>query len=231
MYKPNSGGTLEESGDAGLDGSGSDSCGDDDGLAGNGDQEDSEPFEEDGGHDRERVSERLEREPESGEDNGTEDSTDSSGDDCEGEEDGYEDDEPDVEDSGLNEGEAHHQSGVMMQSIYPGSNVTVLGAYCLLMEFKRVCKLSFSTMVVLLHLLQLLCPAGNLLPTTKYQLVKFAQRFKKSHTRIDFCRFCGKELERNQRCLSSSCLRSEPNSMIIVSPQRTLQQTISSRSS
>ena len=134
MYKPNSGGTLEESGDAGLDGSGSDSCGDDDGLAGNGDQEDSEPFEEDGGHDRERVSERLEREPESGEDNGTEDSTDSSGDDCEGEEDGYEDDEPDVEDSGLNEGEAHHQSGVMMQSIYPGSNVTVLGAYCLAVD-------------------------------------------------------------------------------------------------
>ena len=237
MYKPNSRGTLEESGDAGLDRSGSDDYGDDDGPAGSGDQfvedieDDSELFEEDGGLDREQVSGGLEREPENGEDDGLGNIVDSSGDDSEGEEDDYEDDEPDVEESRFNEGEAHDQSGVMMQSIYPGSNVTVLGAYCLLMEFKRVCRLSFSTMVVLLHLLQVLCPAGNLLPTTKYQLVKFAQRFTNSHSRIDFCRYCGKELERNQRCLSSSCPRSEPNSMIIISPQRTLQQTISSRSS
>ncbi len=78
----------------------------------------------------------------------------------------------------------------MSMEVYPGSKVTVLGAYCLLMEFKRLCKLPFSTMVILLNLLQLLCPVGNLLPKTKHQLVKFTRNSSSRHYRIDFCRSC-----------------------------------------
>ena len=83
----------------------------------------------------------------------------------------------------------------MSNKIYSGSQVTVLEAYCLLMELKRTCRLSFTTMVMLLSLLQILCPAGNLLPTSKHQLLKFAYQFKSKHSRIDYCRSCGNELE------------------------------------
>lgn len=118
-------------------------------------------------------------------------------------------------------------SDEMLKEIYPGSSVTVLGAYCLLMAFKRLCKVPFSTMVVLLNLLQLLCPAENLLPKNKYQLVKFAQRSASKHTRIDFCRSCRKELQRNKKCSSGSCPNTEPNTLIMISPESALQRIIS----
>ena len=113
-------------------------------------------------------------------------------------------------------------SNEMTMQIYPGSSVTVFGAYCLLMEFKRLCKIPFSTMFVLLNLLQLLCPVGNLLPTIKYQLVKFARQSTSLHSTIDFCRSCGTELQRNRRCHSRSCPKTEPNSMILISPDQTI---------
>ena len=115
----------------------------------------------------------------------------------------------------------------MSEPIYPGSSLTVLGVYCILMEFKRSCRLSFTTMAMLLNLLQLICPTGNKLPTTKYQLLRFAVSSKNTHSRIDYCRFCATKLQRNQRCPSSSCQRSEPNSIIFVSPENTLQHIIS----
>ncbi len=121
-------------------------------------------------------------------------------------------------------------SDQMTMPIYPGSEVTVFGAYCLLMEFcKRLCRIPFTTMVVLLNLLQILCPLGNLLPTTKYQLVKFAQKATSSHSQIDFCRSCNEELGRNKRCSSTSCPKSEPNTMLIISPDNDLQHTISGK--
>ena len=96
-----------------------------------------------------------------------------------------------------------------------------------LMEFKRSCRLSFTTMAMLLNLLQLICPTGNKLPTTKYQLLRFAVSSNNTHSRIDYCRFCATKLQRNQRCPSSSCQRSEPNNIILVSPENTLQHIIS----
>lgn len=113
----------------------------------------------------------------------------------------------------------------MAQPMYPGSSVTVLGAYCILMEVKRLCRLPFSTMVILLEVLQLLCPAKNLLPTTKYQLIKFARKFSSTNSRIDFCRSCGKLLQRRHKC--PQCQKTEVNSMILVSPDQALEQIIS----
>ena len=114
----------------------------------------------------------------------------------------------------------------MSNKIYSGSQVTVLEAYCLLMELKRICRLSFTTMVMLLSLLQILCPAGNLLPTSKHQLLKFAYQFKSKHSRIDYCRSCGDELESSCRCPSNTCRKEEPNSILLFSPNQAIQRII-----
>lgn len=116
----------------------------------------------------------------------------------------------------------------MFQPIYPGSDVTVAGAYCAIMEFKRICRLPFTTIVVLLQLLQLFCPAGNKLPTSKHQLKKFFQRYTTSYTRRNFCRSCNTEITgRSLLCSNRNCPRREPNSMIYLSPDRSLKRIIS----
>ncbi len=124
-----------------------------------------------------------------------------------------------------------HVTNGMAEPIYSGSNVTLLVAYCILMEFKSICRVSFSTMVMLLNLLQLLCPPGNCLPKTKYQLVKFAQMFDSSHSRIDYCHVCNKKLQSNRVCTSGRCKKGEPNSLILISPKSALPRTISGRCS
>lgn len=120
-----------------------------------------------------------------------------------------------------------YDSCEMAQPVYPGSSVTLLATYCLLMEFKRAYRLSFTTMVALLQLLQLLCPPNNILPTTKHQLVKFSRIFESQHSKIDFCRTCNKQLENKKPCSSAQCLKSEPNSLILISPIHAMQHTIS----
>ncbi len=118
----------------------------------------------------------------------------------------------------------------MFESIYPGSGITIAGAYCATMEFKRICRLPFTTIVVLLQLLQLLCPAGNKLPTTKYQLTKFFRKYKSSHTRRNFCRSCNTEIiGTSAKCSNRACPNREPNSLIYISPDHSLQRIISGK--
>ena len=59
------------------------------------------------------------------------------------------------------------------EPVYEGANISTVGAYCAIMEFKRACRLSFSTIAMLLQLLQLLCPSHN-------KLFKSIYTFKKS---------------------------------------------------
>ena len=56
----------------------------------------------------------------------------------------------------------------LLGPVYDGSKVTVLGAYCAIMEFKRACRLPFTAIAMLLQLLQLLCPSVNKLPRSVY---------------------------------------------------------------
>ena len=49
----------------------------------------------------------------------------------------------------------------MFETLYQGAHITVCGAYCALMELKRVCRLPFSAIAMLLQILQLLCPLGT----------------------------------------------------------------------
>ena len=97
--------------------------------------------------------------------------------------------------------------GCLKTGVY---GILCMSAYCLLMG------LPFSTIVILLDFLQILCSADDLLQTTTYQLVKFAHQF----TGLHFFRSCRAERS------SGSCCLSEPNSRILIPPEKTLQQII-----
>ena len=103
-----------------------------------------------------------------------------------------------------------------------------VGAACIaIMEFKRTCKLPFTAIVALLQLVQLLCPVGNKLPTSKHQLLKFFDVAQQSHQRYDYCRTCSTKLHGKKRCPNKSCLKAEPNSLIEISPDESFQKVIS----
>lgn len=82
----------------------------------------------------------------------------------------------DVDDVSLENDEANVDSN-MFEPLYDGASITICGAYCALMEFKRACRLPFTTIDKLLELLHLLCPSNNKLPSSIYKLKKFFTKF------------------------------------------------------
>ena len=111
----------------------------------------------------------------------------------------------------------------MFKPLYDGANITICGAYCAIMEFKRACRLPFSAISVLLQLLQLLCPAGNQLPRSVYQLKKFFKKHSSQHNKRTFCPQCHTELNRKQqKCTNAGCQGGEPNSLITLKPDRAI---------
>ena len=97
--------------------------------------------------------------------------------------------------SDVNADESMEVDSNLFEPLYDGANITVCGAYCVIMEFKRVCKLPFSA---ILMLLQLLCPPGNKLPQSIYTLKKFFQKHSSQHKRKLFCPECHSELTGKQ---------------------------------
>ena len=55
----------------------------------------------------------------------------------------------------------------MFKPLFDGAGISVCGAYCAVMEFKRMCRLPFTAIAMLLQL-QLLCPPDNKLPWSVY---------------------------------------------------------------
>ena len=103
----------------------------------------------------------------------------------------------------------------LFEPLYDGANITVCGAYCAIMEFKRACKLPFSVILMLLQLLQLLCPPGSKLPQSIYILKKFFQKHSSRHKRRLFCPDCHTELTgKQQKCTNAECQGKEPNYLI-----------------
>ena len=49
----------------------------------------------------------------------------------------------------------------MFKSLFDGAGISMCGAYCAIMEFKRMCRIPFTAIAALLQLLQLLCPPDN----------------------------------------------------------------------
>lgn len=77
----------------------------------------------------------------------------------------------------------------MIRPIYENANITLCGAYCAIMEFKRACRLPFTAIAMLLQLLQLLCPKDNTLPKSVYVFKKFFQRFSFHFNDVYFVQF------------------------------------------
>ena len=75
----------------------------------------------------------------------------------------------------------------LLGPVYDGSKVTVLGAYCAIMEFNRAYRLPFTAIAMLLQLLQLLCPSVNKLPCSVYVFMTFFQRYSSPCKRTNFC--------------------------------------------
>ena len=118
----------------------------------------------------------------------------------------------------------------MFEPLYDGANITVCGAYCAIMEFKRVCRLPFSAIFMLLKLLQLLCPSGNKLPQSVYLLKKFFQKHSSQHKKRLYCPECNTELRGNQqKCTNAGCQGKEPNYLITMKPDRTIKNILRSK--
>lgn len=79
----------------------------------------------------------------------------------------------------------------MFEPIYKDATITVCGAYCAIMEFKRSCRLPFTTIPMLLQLLQMICPGENSLPKSVYMFKKFFREQSSSYKRHQFCANCG----------------------------------------
>ena len=133
--------------------------------------------------------------------------------------------EPDV-----NADESMDVDSDLFEPLYDGASITVCGAYCALMEFKRACKLPFSAILMLLQLLQLLCPPGNKLPRSVYVLKKFFQKHSSQHERKLFCSECHTELTGKQRkCANAECQGKEPNYLITLKPDRAISNILRSK--
>ena len=118
----------------------------------------------------------------------------------------------------------------LFEPLYDGASITVCGAYCALMEFKRACKLPFSAMLMLLQLLQLLCPPSNKLPQSIYVLKKFFQKHSSQHKRKLFCPECHTKLQGKQRkCANVECQGKEPNYLITLKPDRAISNILRSK--
>ena len=85
----------------------------------------------------------------------------------------------------------------IFEPLYQGAHIHVCGAYCAVMELKRVCRLPFSAIAMLLQTLQLLCPPGNKLPQSVY-ISKFFQKYSSESTKLCFCGSCNQQLQEKQ---------------------------------
>ena len=114
----------------------------------------------------------------------------------------------------------------MFEPIYEGARITVCGAYCAIMEFKRVCRLHFTAIAMFLQILQLLCPAGNKLPRTVFILKKFFQKYSSKSRKMRFCGSCNQKLRSSQRKCSNPDCQSEPSTLIILRPDKAIRRVL-----
>ena len=119
----------------------------------------------------------------------------------------------------------------MFTPIYDNASISVCGAICAIMEFKRSCRLSFSCIAKLLQLLQLLCPASNCLPQSVYAIKKFFRKFSSLSTIRQFCSNCEEELSSVQpKCDKVLCKKFEANSLISFSTINAIKRIMKSKS-
>ncbi len=117
----------------------------------------------------------------------------------------------------------------MFEPLFDNASITVCGAYCAIMEFKRACRLPFTTIDMLLKLLQLLCPPNNHLPQSIYKFKTFFEKFSSSHQKQQFCSDCKTEFRENQsKCDNLSCRHVEPSTLISFNPEKAIRRVLKS---
>ncbi len=100
----------------------------------------------------------------------------------------------------------------LFKPIYEDAPITLFGALCGIMEFKRSCNLTFSCIKKLLNLLQLFCPANNILPLSIHSVKTFFQKFSSVNSKHLYCSNCEVKLSDMQRkCDKEPCRKHEPN--------------------
>lgn len=83
----------------------------------------------------------------------------------------------------LQEADSNIDYDYLNQPIYSGATVSVLGAYSCIMQYAIASNLNYASIVKLLALLQVLCPAVNLLPKSFYKVKTFFKHFN-SKTKV-----------------------------------------------
>ena len=78
----------------------------------------------------------------------------------------------------------------LYQPLYAGSEITVCGAICAIMQFCTAYKLSYTAIGGLLRLLITLCPTPNRLPKSFYMLKKFFEQFQSNYDHSKYCITC-----------------------------------------
>ena len=117
----------------------------------------------------------------------------------------------------------------MFEPLYKGAHITVCGAYCALMGFKRVCRLPFPALAMLLQILELLCPPGNKLPQSVYILKKFFQKYSSKSIKLRFCGSCNQQLQEKQRKCSNKQCEVEPSTLIVIRPDKAIKRILTSK--
>ena len=77
----------------------------------------------------------------------------------------------------LEDDDAHVDWKKLQQPINDHARVSLLVAFCSIMQWAKAYKVPYAAISGLLNLLQVLCPQPNLLPKTFYNVKQFFQQF------------------------------------------------------
>ena len=117
----------------------------------------------------------------------------------------------------------------IFEPLYNNATITKCGAFVAIMEFKRACRIPFSSIEKLLELLQLLCPADNSLPRTSYRLRTFFANQPASPPK-NFCSVCLEEFVSGAtKCANVNCLQLQPSTLSLCSPIKAMKRVMQSK--
>ncbi len=95
------------------------------------------------------------------------------------------------------------------------------------MEFKRACRLPFTTIAKLLELLQLVCPANNHLPTSVHKFKKLFGQYSSECTAHYHCHVhvCHTEyLPGQTEC--TNCANAKQDTLIVINPKKAITRVL-----
>ncbi len=102
------------------------------------------------------------------------------------------------------------------EKLYQGSDVSMCGAYCLIMHFASRHKLSLSAIDDLLALLRVVCPEPNQLPSSLYKFRKYFNRFEAVSDKRVYCSQCHSPLPNSSTfCQGKSCHNTKEYSYMV----------------